>query len=38
LWIPYSMMFTGMMLLTFQLFLQIFIRKAAAPDVVTGGH
>ena len=38
LWIPYLMLFTGMMLLTFQLFLQIFIRKAAAPDVVTGGH
>jgi len=38
LWIPYSMMFTGMVLLTFQLFLQIFIRKAVAPDVVRGGH
>jgi TRAP-type C4-dicarboxylate transport system permease small subunit len=38
LWIPYSMMFVGMMLLTFQLFLQIFIRKAVAPDAVRGGH
>ncbi|APB98540.1 TRAP transporter small permease [Polynucleobacter asymbioticus] len=38
LWIPYSMMFTGMVLLTFQLFLQIFIRKAVAPDAVKGGH
>jgi len=38
LWIPYSMMFTGMMLLTFQLFLQIFIRKAVVSDVVSGGH
>jgi len=38
LWIPYSMMFTGMVLLTIQLFLQIFIRKAVAPDAVRGGH
>jgi TRAP-type C4-dicarboxylate transport system permease small subunit len=38
LWIPYAMMFTGMALLTVQLFLQIFIRKAVAPDVVKGGH
>jgi TRAP-type C4-dicarboxylate transport system permease small subunit len=38
LWIPYSMMFAGMVLLTFQLFLQIFIRKAVAPDAVRGGH
>lgn len=38
LWIPYSMMFAGMALLTVQLFLQIFIRKAVAPDVVKGGH
>jgi TRAP-type C4-dicarboxylate transport system permease small subunit len=38
LWIPYSMMFTGMVLLTIQLFLQIFIRKAVTPDAVRGGH
>ncbi len=38
LWIPYSMMFVGMVLLTFQLFLQIFIRKTVATDVVSGGH
>ena len=38
LWIPYSMMFAGMALLTFQLFLQIFIRKTVAADVVSGGH
>jgi TRAP-type C4-dicarboxylate transport system permease small subunit len=38
LWIPYSMMFVGMVLLTFQLFLQIFIRKPVATDVVSGGH
>jgi TRAP-type C4-dicarboxylate transport system permease small subunit len=38
LWVPYSMMFIGMALLTIQLFLQIFIRKQIASDVVRGGH
>jgi TRAP-type C4-dicarboxylate transport system permease small subunit len=38
LWVPYSMMFVGMVLLTFQLFLQIFIRKTVSTDVVSGGH
>jgi TRAP-type C4-dicarboxylate transport system permease small subunit len=38
LWVPYSMMFIGMVLLTIQLFLQIFIRKQIASDVVRGGH
>ncbi|MBU3608744.1 TRAP transporter small permease [Polynucleobacter sp. AP-Mumm-500A-B3] len=38
LWVPYAMMFAGMALLTFQLFLQIFIRKAVAPDLIRGGH
>jgi len=32
------MMFAGMALLTFQLFLQIFIRKTITTDVVSGGH
>jgi TRAP-type C4-dicarboxylate transport system permease small subunit len=38
LWIPYSMMFAGMVLLSFQLFLQIFIRKHVATDVLSRGH
>ena len=38
LWIPYAMMFTGMVLLTIQLFIQIFIRKQAASDAIRGGH
>jgi TRAP-type C4-dicarboxylate transport system permease small subunit len=38
LWIPYSMMFAGMCLLTFQIFLQIFVRKQVASDLVGGGH
>jgi TRAP-type C4-dicarboxylate transport system permease small subunit len=38
LWIPYSMMFVGMVLLTIQLFLQIFIHKAVTSDEVRGGH
>ena len=38
LWIPYSMMFAGMCLLTFQIFLQIFVRKPAVSDLVGGGH
>jgi TRAP-type C4-dicarboxylate transport system permease small subunit len=38
LWIPYSMMFVGMVLLTIQLFLQIFIHKAITSDEVRGGH
>jgi TRAP-type C4-dicarboxylate transport system permease small subunit len=38
LWIPYSMMFVGMVLLTVQLFLQIFIHKAITSNEVRGGH
>lgn len=38
LWIPYAMMFAGMGLLTVQLFLQIFIRKDAVSNLVSGGH
>jgi len=38
LWIPYSMMFAGMCLLTFQIFLQIFVRKPVVSDLVGGGH
>jgi len=38
LWIPYSMMFAGMVLLSFQLFLQIFVRKHVATDVLSRGH
>jgi TRAP-type C4-dicarboxylate transport system permease small subunit len=38
LWVPYSMMFVGMALLTIQLFLQIFIRKVDAPDEIRLGH
>ena len=38
LWIPYSMMFAGMALLSIQLFLQIFVRKHVATDVLSRGH
>ena len=38
LWIPYSMMFAGMVLLSIQLFLQIFVRKHVATDVLSRGH
>jgi TRAP-type C4-dicarboxylate transport system permease small subunit len=38
LWIPYAMMFTGMSLLAFQIFLQIFVRKDVISDVISGGH
>ncbi|WP_243391955.1 TRAP transporter small permease [Polynucleobacter meluiroseus] len=38
LWIPYAMMFAGMCLLTFQIFLQIFIRKQVVSDPLSGGH
>ena len=37
-WIPYSMMFAGMALLSIQLFLQIFVRKHVATDVLSRGH
>jgi TRAP-type C4-dicarboxylate transport system permease small subunit len=38
LWIPYSMMFIGMVLLTVQIFLQIFVRKVVTSNEVRGGH
>ena len=38
LWIPYAMMFADMALLSFQLFLQIFVRKHVATDVLSRGH